>query len=108
MSNEAARVAGKTLDLHAMAQLLVASGQYKVLRRLEPRPSLTPPAGVSVKTALFLDVETTGLDPMKDEVIELAMVPFTYGPDGRIYEVKEAFQRFWENKFNDVPLACRL
>ena len=94
MSNEVPRVAGETLDLPAMAQLLVASGQYRVLRRLETRPSVTPPAGVSVKTALFLDVETTGLDPMKDEVIELAMVPFTYGPDGRIYEVKEAFQRF--------------
>jgi DNA polymerase-3 subunit epsilon len=85
---------GEILDLPAMAQLLVASGQYRVLRRLEPRPQVAPPPVVSLKTALFLDVETTGLDQAKAEVIELAMVPFTYGPDGTIYEVKEAFQSF--------------
>jgi DNA polymerase-3 subunit epsilon len=44
--------------------------------------------------ALFVDVETTGLDYQSDEIIELAMVPFTYGPDGTIFEVKEQFQRF--------------
>ena len=81
-------------NLAEMAQLLVASGQYRVQRRLEARIPIPPPAGVALKTAIFLDVETTGLDPSKDEVIELAMVPFTYGPDGILYEVKEAFQAF--------------
>ena len=52
------------------------------------------PAGTELKQALFVDVETTGLDHQTDEIIELAMVPFTYGPDGKIYEVKEPFQRF--------------
>jgi DNA polymerase-3 subunit epsilon len=65
------------LELAEMAQLLVASGQYRVQRRLETRTAVSPPADVALKTAIFLDVETTGLDPSKDEVIELAMVPFT-------------------------------
>jgi DNA polymerase-3 subunit epsilon len=52
------------------------------------------PAGTEPKQALFVDVETTGLDHQTDEIIELAMVPFTYGPDGQIHEVKEPFQRF--------------
>jgi DNA polymerase-3 subunit epsilon len=48
------------------------------------------------RVGLFLDVETTGLDPQKDKVIELAVVPFTYSFDGRILEVPEAHQRFQE------------
>jgi DNA polymerase-3 subunit epsilon len=45
---------------------------------------------------LFVDVETTGLDPLRHEVIELAMVPFTYSLDGRIFEIREPFQRLRE------------
>src|SRR6202012_2418230 len=81
-------------ELEEMAEALAASGQYRIQRRLRPRPKLDMPAGIELKQALFVDVETTGLDHQSDEIIELAMVPFTYGPDGHIYEVKEPFQRF--------------
>jgi DNA polymerase-3 subunit epsilon len=81
-------------ELEAMADALAASGQYRVQRRLRHRPKLEAPAGIEPKQALFVDVETTGLDHLSDEIIELAMVPFTYGPDGQVYEVKEPFQRF--------------
>jgi DNA polymerase-3 subunit epsilon len=77
-----------------MADVLSASGQYRIQRRLRPRSTLDVPAGIELKQALFVDVETTGLDHQTDEIIELAMVPFTYGPDGQIYEVKEPYQRF--------------
>ena len=82
------------LELEAMAATLNASGQYRVLRRLEPRRVIERPDGSETRIGLFLDVETTGLDPAKDEVIELAMVPFTYALDGRIFEVHDAFQKF--------------
>jgi DNA polymerase-3 subunit epsilon len=49
---------------------------------------------VVTRLGLFVDVETTGLDPRRDEIIELAMIPFRYGLDGRIYEVGEPFQGF--------------
>jgi len=39
------------------------------------------------RVGIFLYLETTGLDPAKDEIIEPAMVLFTYGLDGRIYEI---------------------
>lgn len=81
-------------ELEGMADALAASGQYRIQRRLRPRPKLDVPAGTELKQALFVDVETTGLDHQSDEIIELAMVPFTYGPDGQVYEVKEPFQRF--------------
>jgi DNA polymerase III subunit epsilon len=81
-------------ELEAMAEALAASGQYRIQRRIRPRPKLDAPAGTELKQALFVDVETTGLDHQTDEIIELAIVPFTYGADGQIYEVKEPFQRF--------------
>jgi DNA polymerase-3 subunit epsilon len=63
-----------------------------VLRRLAPRPPIAIPDGVVTRLGLFVDVETTGLDWRRDEIIELAMIPFRYGLDGRIYEIGEAFQ----------------
>jgi DNA polymerase-3 subunit epsilon len=81
-------------ELEGMADALAASGLYRIQRRLRPRPKLDASAGIELKQALFIDVETTGLDHQSDEIIELAMVPFTYGPDGQVYEVKEPFQRF--------------
>lgn len=81
-----------TSDLEAMAAALEATGNYRVLRHLTPRCSVTAPDGQPTKLAIFLDLETTGLDPLKDEVIEVALVPFTYGADGRIYEILPAFE----------------
>ncbi len=82
------------LDLEAMAATLEESGRYRVLRQLKMRPVIEEPAGCELRTGLFVDVETTGLDPTKDEIIELAIVPFTYGLDGRIFHVREPYQRF--------------
>lgn len=79
--------------LEEMAAALLKSGEYRVQRRLGPRRKIDAPPGTDLKLALFVDVETTGLNYQTDEIIELAMVPFTYGPDGTIYEVQEAFQR---------------
>lgn len=76
-----------------MAEALEQSGAYRVLRRLAPFVSRAPPAGLQVRQGLFVDVETTGLDAARDEIIELAMAPFTYGMDGEIYAVGEAFQQ---------------
>lgn len=82
------------LELQALAERLEATGDYRVLRRMKPRTAITPPADAVIRTGLFLDVETTGLDVLRDEIIELAMVPFTYSLEGQIFEVLEPFQSF--------------
>jgi DNA polymerase-3 subunit epsilon len=91
-------------DLDKMASLLNASGRYRVLRRLDARPLIVPPAGAETRLGLFLDCETTGLDPSRDEIIELAMVPFTYSLDGQIFEIHEPFQGLREPE-KQIPVA---
>jgi DNA polymerase-3 subunit epsilon len=85
-------------DFETMAAALEASGDYRVLRRLTPRSTVTAEAGDIVRQGLFVDVETTGLDPARDEIIELAMVPFTYTQSGRLLTVGEPFQAFRQPK----------
>lgn len=67
----------------AAAALLEAHPDYRVLRRLVERPMLASlPAGA--KKAVVLDVEATGADASRDEIIELGMVSFAYTPDGEV------------------------
>jgi DNA polymerase III subunit epsilon len=87
---------GDTSDLAAMAEALGRSTDYRVLRRLVPRPLSAPLVGQETKTAILLDTETTGLDHRKDELIELGMVKFDYTPDGRIIGVRDTFSAFNE------------
>lgn len=42
---------------------------------------------VPLRTAAVVDVETTGLDPATEKVIELAVRRFRYDPDGHIVEI---------------------
>lgn len=81
-------------ELEAMAIALEASGRYRVLRKLEQRrASFVLSGGASLRTGLFVDVETTGLDHTRCEIIELAMVPFTYALDGQVVAIGEPFNR---------------
>ncbi len=79
-------------DYEAMAAALEATGDFRILRRLQHRQHLLPYDGSPTRLGIFLDLETTGLDPAKSEIIEFAMLPFTYALDGRIFEVREPFQ----------------
>ena len=75
---------------------LEETGDFKVLRRVIPRAYINKPDGSETRCGLYVDVETTGLSTMNDEIIELAMVPFDYGLDGRIFEIHQPFQSFNE------------
>lgn len=81
------------LTYEEMAATLEKTGDYKVLRRLSWQSPLSLPDNARTKLGVFLDLETTGLDPNDDEIIEFGMLPFTYSLDGRIFEIGDAFNR---------------
>jgi len=83
-------------SLAAMADTLARSTDYRVLRRLIPRTEFAPANGQPTRSGILLDVETTGLDQVRDEVIELAMIKFDYLPDGSITRVTDIFTAFNE------------
>ena len=82
--------------LAEMAAVLEQSPDYRVLRRLVPRTEFSHSNGQLTRIGLLLDVETTGLDTVKDEVIELGMVKFAYLPDGKITKIIDVFASFNE------------
>jgi DNA polymerase-3 subunit epsilon len=81
-------------ELQRMATRLEASSDYRILRRLPPTPEIQPAVAGPIRCAIFVDVETTGLDPAVDSVIELAMAAFEYSEDGRVVGIGESFSAF--------------
>ena len=88
--------------LENMAAALEASGDYRILRRVMPRAISAASLSPTDKIGVILDVETTGLDHTKDEVIELGMVRFSYSETDVVTGVTEAFQAFREPS---VPIS---
>jgi DNA polymerase-3 subunit epsilon len=80
-------------DLERMAAELEATGRYRVLRKLDP-PKPSPTTEPSARLGIFIDLETTGLDPSRHEIIEIGMVPFYYTVDGRVCGFGEPFSQF--------------
>jgi DNA polymerase-3 subunit epsilon len=90
---EASGNLAKPNRLERMAALLETSDDYRVLRRLTPLADLDPShLGASIKQAVFVDVETTGLDSARDEIVDLAMVNFQYSIDGRVLGLGDCFE----------------
>lgn len=94
--------------LEKLAATLEASGDYKILRRLVPRPASTEPAPSADRIGIILDLETTGLDCAKDEVIELGMVRFTYSPTDEVTALTGTFQGFNEPSIRILPEIVEL
>ena len=96
------------LELEQLAVKLEQSPDYKVLRRLGQKPCSVNPVTGENRIGLFLDVETTGLDPANDEIIQLAMVRFTYTSDGKICDVSEPFDQLRQPSKLIPPEITRL
>jgi DNA polymerase III epsilon subunit-like protein len=64
--------------LEYMARSLVESGDYRVTTRLESQAEYHPPDSSPKLVAAVVDVETTGTNPDRDKIIELAICLFEY------------------------------
>lgn len=70
-----------------MVDYLAATGRYRILRRLEPRPvAKTLRAEYPLRGAI-IDTETTGLSRHSNEIIEIGAVAFTFDGLGAIGDV---------------------
>jgi DNA polymerase-3 subunit epsilon len=74
-----------------MARQLETSGRYRILRKIELETRTFSIPDCKTRRAVFVDVETTGVDVASDEVIELAMVAFDYDERGHVRSVHPPF-----------------
>ncbi len=70
-----------------LARHLEATGQYRILRRLDPRPLVAEPRPGFPRIGVVVDTETTGLKRPAAEVIEVGAVAFTFDDAGRFGDV---------------------
>ncbi len=91
-------------DFDALAAQLTAHPDFRVLRRLVPTDHCADaPANASVRHALLLDTETTGIDQHNDVIIELGLLRFTYDAHtGQILDVVAA-ESFLEDPGRPIP-----
>ena len=75
---------------------LEATGDYRITKRLKPTSQYFKDDGIKKRIGIFLDTETTGLNSDLDKIIELAMVPFEFDGNGRIYSILPEY-----NELND-------
>jgi len=90
--------------LENLAQQLETSGAYRVLRRLMPQ-AISDARQPGEKIGLVLDVETLGLNPVKDEVIELGMVKFAYSEQDEVTRIIGEFRGFQQPS---VPIPSEI
>jgi DNA polymerase-3 subunit epsilon len=81
---------------------LAETGRYRILRKLMPRRVVDRAASALPRVGILVDVETTGLDHAKDEIIELGIVAFTYDDGGRFGDVVGVFSGL-RQPYNPIP-----
>lgn len=82
------------MNLEKAAAALEASDDYRVLRRLD---RVVPTPGTATHKGIYVDVETTGLDTERCEVIELCMWPFFFVAEtGIITDFEESLHNYNE------------
>ncbi|MCI9868663.1 3'-5' exonuclease [Rhizobium skierniewicense] len=78
---------GAGTDDEAMAHHLDATGNYRILRKLTPRPIVEYPRPGFPRRGIILDTETTGLNHRTDEIIEIGVIAFTFNDAGELGDV---------------------
>ena len=83
--------------------LIRIDNDYRVLERLQEKKAYNEGDPISSKLGVYVDVETTGLDTENDEIIEIALVPFIFTSDGKLYHCLEPINMLQEPTDGAVP-----
>ncbi len=87
------------MDIQKIIKDIEESGDYRIVRRLKEVSGYHENAPSERLIGLFLDVETTGLTPGVDKIIELALVSFEFLSDGRIFKILDRLDEFEDPGF---------
>nr|WP_303649487.1 3'-5' exonuclease [Asticcacaulis machinosus] len=80
-----------SIDDAEMVRRLKATGRYRILSKLSPRPVVEDPRPGFPRIGVIVDTETTGLNFRTHEVIEFGAVVFSFSDDGKIGDVLEVY-----------------
>jgi DNA polymerase-3 subunit epsilon len=87
-----------TTELENIAKTLNQSNLYRVIKKFERREQYHFYENEENKSdkliGIYLDTETTGLDYKNDKIIELALVPFEYNLDGKVFRILDGYSGF--------------
>jgi len=99
------KLTDKEKKMEECIKKLEASGDYKVIRRFKPVERYQQDNESEKRIGIYLDTETTGLDPEEDAIIELAMVPFEFDSEGNVYRILPEYNALQDPGFPIPDLA---
>lgn len=83
---------GADVSLEQALEVVSNHSDFKILRRVpERRVFATATEGVRLFHAAVIDLETLGLDPENDPIIEIGFLRFSFTTENGIIEVKETY-----------------
>ena len=82
---------GKEISHKQAIASLESTGNFRVLCKYEKPEYYNQDEGLEKVKGIFLDVETTGLSHEIHKVIEIALVPFEFSEDGRIFKLLDGY-----------------
>lgn len=85
-----------------LTEILTETKKFQVLKQFEKIDYYNTENNEPKLIGIFIDIETTGLNFQVDKIIELALVPFEFTKDGRIYRVLNGYCSFQDPGI-DIP-----
>lgn len=90
------------INIEEIVKILADHSNYQVLKRFEKLEQYHLDDGEEKLIGIYLDTETTGLNYKQDKIIELALVPFEYNKEGKVFRILKGYSGFQDP---GVPLS---
>lgn len=81
---------------------LLTTHDYKIIEKYEKPEYYAVDNAVKKFTGVYVDTETTGLNPLTDKIIELGLVTFEFSSDGRIFNILDEVSQY-QDPYIPIP-----